>query len=388
MKKIDINKYIKGDKHLWIFISLLSIFSFFSAYTISSSLVIFYERGFFSIFCFLFKHFFLLFTGFIILFTTQFINYKFFYKMSKFFLPVVLPVVLLILLFMTVIRGEKMIGINIFKFIYIPIIDKSFQIYNIASLFLFIYCARYLTDKKNDKIELINSFIPLLFPIFLVILLVSPYSRYNAIIIFISILIFLFIGRYPIINLIGMFLIGILFSVIYILFFIHCNEKYNIDVDENMWKNNIEKFSFEEENYKIIKSKFNNKIVKNSENDILKNFLPESYSDFIYPIIIEKYGFFGGIILLFIYLLILFRIIIIATKVQNYFCTLLVFAVGFPIIIQALFNMGLSVGILPFTGQNLPLISTECISIWITFFSFGIILSISRMIYEKSKLKF
>ena len=85
-----------------------------------------------------------------------------------------------------------------------------------------------------------------------------------------------------------------------------------------------------------------------------------------------------AIIILLLYIILLFRIVIISYKSNNIFGQLLSLAVGLPIVFQALINMGVAVHLFPVTGQPLPLISTGGTSIWITFFAFGILLSISR----------
>ncbi|WP_185869834.1 FtsW/RodA/SpoVE family cell cycle protein [Blattabacterium cuenoti] len=388
MKKIEtFNKYIKGDRYLWAFISLLAIFSFLPVYSASTNLVSTYG-GTNTVFSYLLKHALFLLIGFFILLFTQFIDYKYFYRMSIIFMPIVL-----ILLVFTINQGKEVDGVNASRWLHIPIINISFQTSSIASLVLFIYCARYLAKKKKKRINFINSFFPLLFPIFFIIGLIFPANGSTAGIIFISVLILLFIGGYPIKGIINILLMGILFSVIYIYSVIKWGDKNPIH-RVFTWKSRIEKFldNESEESYQMIQSKtaivLGNKFGRGPGKSVLKAFLPQSSSDFIYAIIIEEYGFFGGVILLFIYLLILLRIMVIATKVKNYFCSLLVLAVGLPIIYQALINMGIAVGLFPITGQTLPLISAGGTSMWVTFFSFGIILSVSKIIYyEKTNTK-
>jgi len=119
----------------------------------------------------------------------------------------------------------------------------------------------------------------------------------------------------------------------------------------------------------------------------IKHTLPQASSDFIYAVIIEEYGSVGGIALIFIFLLILFRIMVIVTKIHTYFGSLLVLAVGIPIIFQAIINMGVAVGLFPTTGQPLPMISFGGTSLWITCLAFGIILSVSRQIKTKEELE-
>ena len=110
---------------------------------------------------------------------------------------------------------------------------------------------------------------------------------------------------------------------------------------------------------------------------IQKNFLPQSSSDFIFAIIIEEYGLIGGLFLLTLYLLLLFRIVIVAQKADSVFGKLLTIGVGLPIVFQALINMGVAVELFPVTGQNLPLISSGGTSIWVTCLAIGIVLSVS-----------
>ncbi|AGW86139.1 Rod shape-determining protein rodA [Blattabacterium sp. (Nauphoeta cinerea)] len=379
--KIDLflNKYIKGDRYLWAFISLLAIFSFLPVYSASTNLVSTYG-GTNTVFSYLLKHALFLLVGFFILFFTQFIDYKYFYRMSIFSMPIVF-----ILLILTITQRKELDGVNASRWLHIPIINISFQTSNIAGLVLFIYCARYLANKKKERINFINSFFPLLFPVFFIIGLIFPANGSTAAIVFLSVLILLFIGGYPFTSIIGVFLMGILFAGIYIYSVIKWGKPMN---RVYTWKSRIEKFldHESEESYQMKQSKtaivLGNKLGRGPGKSVFKAFLPQSSSDFIYSIIIEEYGSVGGGILLFIYILILIRIMIIATKVQIYFCSLLVIAVGYPIINQALINMGIAVGLFPVTGQTLPLISAGGTSMWVTFFSFGIILSVSRIIYK------
>jgi cell division protein FtsW len=109
----------------------------------------------------------------------------------------------------------------------------------------------------------------------------------------------------------------------------------------------------------------------------MKNFLPQSSSDFIYAIIVEEFGLVGGIGLILIYLLILFRIVVIIHNTMSLFGKLTVFGLGIPIIFQAFINIGVALQLLPVTGQNLPMISSGGTSAWMTCIAMGIILSVS-----------
>jgi cell division protein FtsW len=111
---------------------------------------------------------------------------------------------------------------------------------------------------------------------------------------------------------------------------------------------------------------------------VQKNFLPQSSSDFIYAIIVEEYGMVGGISVLGLYLLLLFRFVVAAHKANSLFGKLVVVGLGFPIIFQAMTNMAVAVELLPVTGQTLPLISSGGTSIWMTCIALGIILSVTK----------
>jgi cell division protein FtsW len=110
---------------------------------------------------------------------------------------------------------------------------------------------------------------------------------------------------------------------------------------------------------------------------VMKNFLPQSSSDFIYAIIVEEFGLVGGAALILLYLLVLFRIVVIAHNSNTVFGKLLVLGLGLPIIIQAFINMAVALQVFPVTGQTLPLISSGGTAAWMTCISFGMILSVS-----------
>ena len=110
---------------------------------------------------------------------------------------------------------------------------------------------------------------------------------------------------------------------------------------------------------------------------VMKNFLPQSSSDFIYAIIVEEFGLVGGTALILLYLVVLFRIVVIAHKSDTVYGKLLVLGLGLPIIMQAFVNMAVALQVFPVTGQTLPLISSGGTAAWMTCISFGMILSVS-----------
>ncbi len=111
-----------------------------------------------------------------------------------------------------------------------------------------------------------------------------------------------------------------------------------------------------------------------------RNYLPQAYNDSIYPIIIEEYGLFGGLFIIFLYLVFLFRCIKVFRKCPYAFGAFLALGLSFTLVIQAIANMAVGVNLIPVTGVTLPLISMGGSSFLFTCASIGIILSVARNI--------
>jgi len=120
----------------------------------------------------------------------------------------------------------------------------------------------------------------------------------------------------------------------------------------------------------------------------MKNFLPQSSSDFIYAIIVEEFGLLGGVGLILLYLLLLYRVVVISYKTTSTFGKLTVIGLGIPILFQAFINIGVALQVLPVTGQNLPMISSGGTSAWMTCIAMGVILSVSAKVEVEEKLDF
>ena len=364
---------LKGDKIIWIVVLALSIFSFLPVYSASSNF------GVNMIFSSVFKHVAIIFIGIIIMYTTHLIDYKYLRGLSLIVLPLAI-----VLLLITALQGNEISGANASRWISIPFINISFQPSSLASIFLMIYISNYISKNHEKKLNFKNSIIKLWLPILLVVMLVFPSNFSTSFMIFSLSLIIIFIGQYPIKNIVLIIFSGLILTTI----FIGIANKYPDIVPNRVdtWSNRIENFvnpSLDNDsNYQINRAKaaiasgsiFGVGAGKSS----MKYILPQSTSDFIFSIITEEYGLIVAIIILLLYIILLFRIVIISYKSNNIFGQLLSLAVGLPIVFQALINMGVAVHLFPVTGQPLPLISTGGTSIWITFFAFGILLSISR----------
>lgn len=366
---------IKGDKTIWAIIAILAIFSFLPVYSASTNLV--YVAGKGSTFGYLFKHAMLLLVGFGIVFAIHKIPYRYFSGLSVIMLPVVV-----VLLIVTLTQGTVIGGANASRWIRIPFVGVGFQTSTMAAVILMIYISRYLARNKDKKIELKESFLTLWLPVGVILALILPANFSTTAIVFTMVMLLVFLGGYPFKYIMLILGVGVLALSIFIL-----TARAFPDTMKNSristWSNRIENYMSgnSEDNYQAEKAKIaiaSGEIYgKGPGKSVQKNFLPQSSSDFIYAIIGEEFGIVGAIFIILLYLGLLFRIVIIATKTKTIFGTLLVLGVGLPIVFQALINMAVAVGLFPVTGQPLPLISTGGTSIWMTCFAIGIILSVS-----------
>lgn len=365
-------KHIKGDKAIWAIVAALAIFSFMPVYSASTNLVYVVGNG--STLGHLVKHAALLIFGFLIIYGVHKIPYRYFSGGSALMLPVIF-----ILLIVTLSQGTTIGGANASRWIRIG--GMGFQTSTLAGLVLMVYVARYLARNKEKEIKFKESLLQLWLPVAAILLLILPANFSTTAIIFTMILVLSFIGGYPL-KYIGLILgVGILALTFFVLI-----AKAFPDAMPNRvqtWQSRIESFSKEggKEAYQVEKAKI--AIVTGGSfgvgpgKSVQKNFLPQSSSDFIYAIIVEEYGLFGGIVLVFVYFLLLFRVFVVLKKTTTIFGTLLVVGVGLPIVFQATINMAVATNLFPVTGQTLPLISSGGTSIWMTCFALGMILSVS-----------
>jgi cell division protein FtsW len=368
----SIFQHIQGDRTIWALVAILAIFSFMPVYSASTNLV--YVVGSGSTIGHLAKHIALLIIGFGIIYGVHKIPYRYFSGGSVIMIPVVI-----VLLVFTLAQGTTIGGANASRWIRIGGI--GFQTSTLAGLVLMVYVARYLAKNKESIIDFKESLWQLWLPVSLILILILPANFSTTAIIFTMVLLVTFMGGYPL-KYIGIILgAGIIALAIFILI-----AKAFPDAMPNRvqtWQSRIESFSNEEgkDAYQVEKAKIaiatGGPFGLGPGKSVQKNFLPQSSSDFIFAIIVEEYGLVGGLGIIFIYFLLLFRIFVVVKKTKTIFGTLLVIGVGVPIIFQATINMAVATSIFPVTGQTLPLISSGGTSIWMTCFALGMILSVS-----------
>ena len=372
---LKVNKYwINGDRVLWCIIALLVIFSFLPVFSASSNLAYVIGKG--TPLGYLFKHFIIMALGFSLLFVVHKIPYKYYNGISVLMLPVVF-----LLLIYTGLQGNIISGANANRWIEIPIIGFTFQTSTLASMILMIYVAHYMSKSDSRYLKINYTFWLLWIPIISFTMLIFPSNFSTAAMLFLMVVILMFIGGYPFKQLFYILSLCIIFFLIFII-----SIKAFPDIIPNRidtWTSRINNFisGKVEDNYQIEHSKIaiasGGIYGKGAGKSIMKNFLPQSSSDFIYAIIVEEYGLVGGLTLIFLYLLLLFRIVVIIHKTSSLFGKLLVVGLGIPIVFQAFTNIAVNVQLFPVTGQTLPLVSSGGTSAWITFIALGIILSVS-----------
>ncbi|MGY8913770.1 MAG: FtsW/RodA/SpoVE family cell cycle protein [Flavobacteriales bacterium] len=380
---VDFFKNIKGDKAIWGVVALLALFSFLPVYSASSNLVYVVGNG--TTVGHLLKHAMLLILGFGVIYGVHKIPTHFFKGLSL----IAMPIVLLLLAY-TLAQGTTIDGANASRWIRLPLVGFTFQTSTLASVVLMIYVGRYLTKIKDKDITFKESILPLWLPVFLVLILILPANFSTAAIIFFMVLLLCFMGGYPMKYLMGIIGSGLLSLTLFVLVAKAVPDLFPNRVDT--WISRVESFWDPEDteaDYQIEKAKIaiatGGIVGSGAGKSVMKNFLPQSSSDFIYAIIVEEYGLIGGFAIMFFYLLLLFRIVVVANGSSSVFSKLLVVGVGLPIVFQALINMAVAVELFPVTGQTLPLISSGGTSIWMTCLAIGIVLSASNKNIEEEE---
>ena len=372
--------YIKGDKYIWAISVLLSLVSIVLVYSSSSHLAFVYRQG--DTLSFLMKHTVHLIIGFSMMWALSRVPFKYFYNSS-----IIIFVFALILICWAMSGGQTIEGENASR--WIRLAGFTFQPSELGKLALFVVLARNLVHYQENLSSLKKSFLPIMGPVILICGFTLPSNFSTSAIIFMISLFIMFIGRYSLKSLGIMILIGV---VVLGTFYLAVKTYPNISNRWATWFSRIESFTKEDSqgNYQANHAKI--AIARGGAwgqgpgKSVQKYFLPQSSSDFIYAVIVEEYGRFGGLSVIILYLFLLFRVLRIAIKSDDHFAILLTLGLGFSIVFQAFINMSVAVGLLPVTGQTLPLVSAGGSSVWMTCAALGLILSVSNGLPEKVEL--
>lgn len=361
-----------GDKVIWVVVGILSIISLLVVWSSTGSLAYKYQGG--DMLHYIVRHGGLMIFGIFIMWLAHNIKYKYYSRFSQILIFVAVP-----LLLITLVSGANLNEAR--RWLVIPGINLSFQTSDLAKIALIMYLARLLSKKQVDIKDFRKGFIPLMVPIVLTVGLIFPANFSTAAILFATSIILLFVGRINMKYIGGVLGFGIILVAILFLF-AQFNPKLLPRLET--WQNRIENFTDKESsgNYQADQSKIaiatGGLLGKMPGNSMQRNFLPHPYSDFIYAIIIEEYGAAGGVVVLVLYLVLLYRSVRIAIHSPGTFGAFLSIGLMFSLVFQAFINMAVAVNLLPVTGQPLPLLSMGGTSLLFTSFSIGIVLSVSR----------
>ena len=371
---------IYGDKIIWGVIISLGLLYIPIIHAGTAPLIHAFKGG--NHFYFVFKHGIILLFAFVIAYQTSKIKHGYLSRISLVLMAITVPMLLY-----TMFSGH---GVSsAVRWIKIPVIGLSFQTSDLAKISLIIYLARVLSKKQNELGDLKEVVKHLFLPVIFMCALVVKSDFSTAALIMGMCLLVMFFGGVKISH------FAIVLGGLGLLFFIMITILPEWFPRLETWKHRI--FSFVEGsgdadgNYQKYLSEASiwdgGPIGLWFSNGGKFPQPPQAASDFIFTTIIRNYGIAGGIFTIIMYLLLLFRSIMIAKRTKKLFSTLLVIGLSSGIVLQAFSNMAVAVGVFPVTGQPLPMVSMGGTSLWFTAVSIGIILSVSREVSSNSDLK-
>jgi len=360
------NINLRGDRTIWFIVFALVLFSM---------LVVYSTAGWH----YLFKHSIKILIGIFSMYIVHNIKFKYFSKLGQ--LTYFLSLGLLVLVF---IIGVSINGASR----WLTIAGLQFQPSDIAKLAILLFIARNLSKYRHLLHNFKDLFWYILMPLIIICILILPNNFSTAALVFINGLVLMFIGRVKIKFILATLITSFMLALSIYLFAKYTDIPSKIIPRSATWVSRIDSFLFKKEG-SIQTTDFQQTqalvAIQNGGiqgvgpgKSIQRNILPYSSSDFIFAIIIEEYGVIGGGVVIFLYLILLFRAVKLALSTASVFGSLVALGLMFSMVFQALINMLVSVEVLPVTGQTLPLISMGGTSIVFTCISMGIILSISR----------
>jgi cell division protein FtsW len=353
---------LQGDRVIWAAVFGLSLISILVVYSSIGTLA--YKRTE-SPESFLIKHTLTVFIGIAAMWFAHRVDYRYYSKLSKYALWISIP-----LLVYTFTNG---VTINdAARWIHVPIIG-SFQPSDFAGLALIVNLASMLSKRQQNIDDIKESLIPILFWCGVICGLIALTNLSTAVLLFLTCMLIMFIGRVPTKYLAMLIFVGVLFGALAVKFGQRGETARNRITS---FVNGTElPFQAKHGRIAVATGGITGKGPGNSDQ---RNILPHPYSDFVYAIVIEEYGMIGGVVVIMLYLVLLHRGMKAAYNSDKAFGGLLSAGLSFDLVCQALVNMGVVVGLGPITGQPLPLVSMGGTSMVFTGLAVGIILSVSR----------
>ncbi len=358
-----LNANIKGDPVIWAIAVTLGVISLFVVYSSTGALA---YRNMESTERYLLKHLLLILLSLSAMWVAHNVDYRYYANLAKAGMVLSIP-----LLIYTWLAGTNLNEAS--RWITIPVINQIFQPSDLAKLSLIAGIAAMLAKKQQNIEDFKTTLIPMLVWSGIICGLIAMADLSTAIMLFATVMLIMLIGRVPLKYLSLLVLVGVLAGTIAIA----------VGQRGATAKNRVEAFLSEERlPYQAEQARIaiasGGITGKGPGKSHQKDFLPHPYSDFVYAIIIEEYGMLGGVLIVLLYLALLFRGMKAAANSERAFGGLLSAGLSFALVIQAMVNMGVVVGLGPITGLPLPFLSMGGTSLLFTGLSLGIILSVSR----------
>jgi cell division protein FtsW len=357
----------KGDRWIWLIVILLSVWSLLAVYSATGTLA--YKKGVGSE-QYLVKHLVFILGGLGLMYVSHLLDYRYYAGISKILMVITIPLLLYTLVFGNTINDAS-------RWVTIPIINQTFQTSDMAKLALITFLARTLTRKQENIKDVKKAFLPIMGSVCLIFILIALANLSTAIMLFGVSILLLIIGRISI-KQIAIVCLGGLILLTGVVLLGPRRKTYISRIETYMHPEKADPDKSFQANQSKIAVASGGLFGKGPGNSTQRNFLPHPYSDFVFALIIEEYGMLGGVLLVIIYLVFLWRCILIVTQSPKAFGALLAAGLSFSLTIQAFANMAVAVGLGPVTGVPLPLVSMGGTSILFTSVAFGIILSVSR----------
>jgi cell division protein FtsW len=357
------DKNLQGDKVIWAVVFALSLISILVVYSSIGTLA--FKRSA-SPERILITHTMHVIVGLAAMRFAHKIDYRFYSKLSRYALWISVPLLIYTFKFGVSLNDAA-------RWIEVPFVGLSFQPSDFASLALIVNMASMLSKRQQNIDDIKESLIPILFWCGVICGLIALTNLSTAVLLLITCMLIMFIGRVPMKYLAMLVFVGILFGALALKF------GSRGETAKNRITNFVEgkELPFQAKHGRIAVAT-GGVMGKGPGNSDQRNILPHPYSDFIYAIVIEEYGMIGGATVLILYLILLHRGMNAAYNSERAFGGLLSAGLSFDLVCQAMVNMGVVVGLGPITGQPLPLISMGGTAMVFTGLSVGIILSVSR----------
>jgi len=374
--KFSLGDIIKGDRTLWVVLFLLSLASILIVYSATGRLA--YREAGGQTAHYLVRHSFFIVTGFgIMAFLVNVVPVKFY--------SLIAPTALIItigLLIMALIQ-YKLTGKATPRSLDLKFI--SFQPAELAKISLVMFGAKMLASRQKSEEELRKAFIWVLGASILVCGIISIGNISTAGVIFMGMMGLMFVGRVPL-KYLGLTVLGSMLIALTMYFAAPILphsfgriQTFKQRIDDHLFGDKEAEEGTTQADFAKLAIFEGGMIGKGPGGSDVSNYMEAAYNDFIYAIFVEEYGIFGGVFIVLLYLIFLFRGVAIVRASTRTFPAFLTTGLVLIYTIQAFVNMSVSTGLMPVTGQPLPWISMGGTSLIFTAMGFGLILSVSYL---------